>query len=203
MTLWREARVVFKQILNLTFKYQYKLTRYLFKYNKILKFKIFMSNEMSLINILIRSRFFFDWATTNLFLNAGLIFVNGVNSYKKTLQLYRGDFIQMIINLKYYIFYRWLLHWINKKKIKLRIKTKKKSAIIATEEDKTKTKLYPKWILSNKNIIDDMPKFLEIDFLTLSIFVIFEPFAWEDLNVYSTYTNRFNIINMYNWKYIT
>lgn len=203
MTFWREARSVFKEILNLNFKYQYKLTNYLSKYKKTLKFKIFISNEMTLLNILVRSRFFFDWTTTELFLKNNLIFVNGNNNYKLTSQIYSGDLIQMIVTHKYYILYRWFFHWISKKKTKLKIKTKKKLALILTDEDKTKTKTYPKWILSNRNIIDDSAKFLEIDFLTLSVVVLYEPISWEDLNIYSSQWSRLGITNMYNWKYIT
>lgn len=203
MTFWREARQVFKEILNLSFKYQYKLTRYIFKYNKILKFNLFLSTEMGLKNILVRSRFFFDWATADYFIKNGLIFINGFNCSNLNFQLFIGDLIQLLISLKYYILYRWFSHWINRKKLKLKIKTKKKLTFIMSEEDKIKTRTYPKWILSNRNITDDIAKYMEVDFLTLSIFIVYEPFKWEDLNIYSTLWTRFSVINMYNWKYIT
>lgn len=202
MTFWREARSILKEILNLQFKYQRKLTRYLNKFNKILKFTLFLNIEMSLKNILIRSRFFFDWSLCNFFFKNNLIFVNGCGCNNENFQLYAGDFIQMPVNVKYYVLHKWLTNSINKKKLKLKIKTKKKLAIIITEEDKTKSHTYPKWILSNKNITNDVAKFLEIDFFSLSIFIIYEPFSWQDLDVYSTNWTRFSVINMYNWKYI-
>jgi hypothetical protein len=33
--------------------------------------------------------------------------------------------------------------------------------------------------------------------------VLYEPFLWTDLNPYSLIDQRFGIINLYNWKYIT
>jgi hypothetical protein len=203
MRFWRESRSIFKEIMNLNCKYQYRLTKYFIKFKKILKFNIYLNNEMSLLNVLLRSRFFFDWQTTNFFLKNGFIFVNGVNYYNSQLQIYAGDFIQTFIHLKYYISYRWLAHWINKKKIKLKIRTKKKLIFSDSEEDKLRTKTYPRWILTNRNIIEDSAKYLEIDFYTMSIFVVYEPFLWTDLNIYSIMWTRFSIINMYNWKYIT
>jgi hypothetical protein len=61
----------------------------------------------------------------------------------------------------------------------------------------------PKWILHSKNIIDDVPNFLEIDYFTLSLFVLYEPFNWNDVNNYNLIEQKFSIINLYNWKYIT
>lgn len=203
MTFWREARTIFKEILNLNIKYQHRLTKYLIKFNKILKFNLYINTEMSFRNIIQRSRFFFDWNTSEFFLNKGVFFINGTSCYNKTTQLYAGDLIQMIIHAKYYIFYKWLSHWITKKKLKLKLKTKKKLTILTTDEDKTRTKVFPKWILFDRNLNDDCAKFLEIDFFTLSIFVVYEPFTWRDLNTYSTLWTRYSVINMYNWKYIT
>jgi len=157
---------------------------------------------MSLKNILVRSRFFFDWTTNNFFLKNGLIFINGYCCYNENLQLYAGDFLQMPVNVKYYVLYKWLAHNISKKKIKIKVKTKKKLAVIISDEDKIKSRTYPKWLLTNRNIVDDTAKFLEIDFFSLSIFIIYEPFSWYDLNPYSTNWTRYSVINMYSWKYI-
>ena len=157
---------------------------------------------MSLKNILVRSRFFFDWDTVDNFLRNGFIYVNGINTDRATLQLYAGDFIQTAVSLKYYILYRWFMHWIYKKKIKLRLKTKKKLIVSTSEEDKAKTKHFSLWILSYRNVYEDVPKYLEIDFFTMSVFVLYEPFVWQDLNTYSTVWTRFGVVNMYNWKYI-
>ena len=68
---------------------------------------------------------------------------------------------------------------------------------------KKKSYSFPKWITYSKNIIDDVSNFLETDYLTLSIFILYEPFIWSDLNTYNLIDQRFTVINLYNWKYIT
>jgi hypothetical protein len=203
MSLWREARAVFKEILNLNFKYQHRLTKLLLKFNKIIKFKLFILTEMTLRNIVTRSRFFFDWNTSEFFINQGLFFVNGCSCYNYSTQLYVGDLVQMLVHAKYYILYKWLSSWNIRKKLKLKIKTKKKLNISNSDEDKTKTKVFPTWVLFNRNLTDDSAKFLEIDFFTLSVFIIYEPLSWKDLNPYSAIWTRYSVANMYNWKYIT
>lgn len=61
----------------------------------------------------------------------------------------------------------------------------------------------PNWILNSKYDFQDVKSFLEIDFMTLSFFVIY------DYNYYYYYTPmdfklvNYNIYKMYNWKYLT
>ena len=68
---------------------------------------------------------------------------------------------------------------------------------------KTKSHVYPDWILYEQNVEDDVSKYLEIDFFSLSILIIYEPFFINDLNLHNLYHVKHNVINMYNWKYIT
>ena len=74
--------------------------------------------------------------------------------------------------------------------------------IASNFEEKKKSHTLPKSITYNQNIIDDVSKYLEVDYFTLSIFIIYEPFLWSDLNIYNIINNKFSIINIYNWKYI-
>jgi hypothetical protein len=203
MTTWREARSVLKTSLFLKIKYQYKLTNYLSKYKKFINFKTFLFMEMRLINILIKSRLFNNFNISNFFLKNNLIFLNGYLCNNANMQIFCGDFIQLIINLKYYILYRWFLNLSLKKKNKLKNVLKKKHTNFNQLDDKKKSYSLPKWVLHSKNIIDDVPSFLEIDYFTLSLFVLYEPFNWNDLNSYNLIEQKFSIINLYNWKYIT
>ena len=104
--MWRDARKILKTSLSLKFKYQYKLTNYLSKYKKFIKFKTFLFSEMRLFNILIKSRLFNDHSLVKSFLNANLVFLNGFSCINPNMQIFSGDFIQLIVNLKYYILFR-------------------------------------------------------------------------------------------------
>jgi hypothetical protein len=203
MTLWRDAREVLKLSLNLSIKYQTKLTKYLLKYNNFVKFKTFLIKEMSLLNILNKSRFFTDQSVCKLFLKNNLIYVNGLISSNENFQLFIGDLIQLIINIKYYILYKWILNLSLKKKIRLKNVARKKLNANIDFEEKKRSNSLPKWILYSKNIIDDCSNFIEVDYFTLSVVILYEPFLWSEFNTYNLIDQRFGIINLFNWKYIT
>ena len=203
MSLWRDVRNILKTSLSLNFRYQYKLTNYLARYKKFINFKTFLFLEMRLINILIKSRLFNDLNLALIFINYNLIFVNGIFCNNQNLQIFVGDFIQVVINLKYYILTRWFLNLNLKKKNKLKSVFKKKNSSSSYSDEKKKSYNMPQWILSNKNLFDDCVNYLEVDFFTLSTFVVYEPFLWSDINPYNLLEQKFSIINLYNWKYIT
>jgi hypothetical protein len=119
------------------------------------------------------------------------------------LQTYPNDLIQFFVHIKYYIIYKWLLNWNIKKKIKLKVRNKLPKSLNFTLEDKSRKTKLSNWILTNKYLMTDTSKFLEIDYLTLSILILYDPFLFTDFNIYSFFDNKYNIINLYNWKYIT
>lgn len=203
MNLWRSARTVLQKIFNTKFRYQHKLTKYVAKLTKFIKFKIFLFNEMRLNNIILKSRIIPDKAYTDFFIKKGLVYLNGSNCYNPDYVLHVGDFLQLIVHVKYYIVFKWFLNWSLKKKIKLKLKTKKKNSPARFNDEKTKSFLLPDWILANKNITDDISKFLEVDYFTLSIIILYEPFLLSEFNIHSLIASKHNIINLYNWKYIT
>ena len=72
---------------------------------------------MTLNNILIRSRVFTENSLINSLIINNLIYINGCLTNNNTQQLFVGDFIQLVLNLKYYIIFKWLLNFSIKKKI--------------------------------------------------------------------------------------
>ncbi len=203
MIMWRNARQVLKQSIGVNFRYQHRLTRYLSKFKKFINFKFFVNIEMQLINIIIRSRLVPDVLTGETIINNGIVYVNGYNCCNHFFQLYSGDFVQLIVNIKYYIIHRWMLNWVNKRRLRLRSKARSKFVNYNQSEEKKRSYLLPDWVLFSKYTNSDVSKFLEVDYLTLSIFVLYEPFLWNDINPYTVLGTRFGIINLYNWKYIT
>lgn len=203
MTMWRSARETLKKLLELKFKYQSKLTKYLIKFKKSTRVSSALILEMRLSNILFKSKILPDTNYIDLFLKNNLIYINGVVCSNPNFHLFVGDFIQLVINSKYYILHRWMLHWAIQKKTRLRLKSKRKMTSISLSDDKQQSNLMPDWILRNKNLITDCSKFLEVDYFTLSISILYEPFNLLDVNPYNFINVRYGIINLYNWKYIT
>jgi hypothetical protein len=48
-----------------------------------------------------------------LLVQSNTVFVNGVGANNPNLKLFVGDFIQLIVTLRYYIVFRWLVNWNN------------------------------------------------------------------------------------------
>lgn len=200
--IWREARTVLKSTLNVNFRYQHRLTKYLLKFRKIVNFKLALVGDMSFLSLLLKTKFFPDFTTSLFFFKSGLVFLNYAACTNENLQIFSGDFIQLAITNKYYLVYKNVIGVVLKKKKKLDIISKKKNFVPSNPEEKKRTNNYPKWVLQNKNLLEDIPKFLEVDFYTLSCFVLYEPFLWSDINPTNLPDTKFGIINVYNWKYI-
>jgi ribosomal protein S4 len=203
MNIWRDARKNILSSLNLSYKYQKKLTTYLSKFHKLVKFKLFLFFELRLLNVLVKSRFLSDLEFSSYLIKNKNIFVNGIICLNPMLQLFVNDFVQMYINIKFYIIFKWIKSWTLKKKIKLKKRTIKKVTFSRSNEEKTKSFTLPNWILSNKNIIEDVSNFIEVDYATLSFFILYEPISWNNFSYYNIIDKKYNIMNLYNWKYIT
>lgn len=75
--------------------------------------------ELTLLNLLFNSHFVTDIQLSKLLINSNVVFVNGILSNNDNLSLFKGDFIQIIVSLKYYIIYRWMLNWNKYKRTRL------------------------------------------------------------------------------------
>lgn len=200
--IWREAREVLKSNLKVAFRYQHKLTKFVLKFRKIVKHKLLIVGNSNFLSLVIKAKFFPDYETTLFFFKSDYVYLNLSPCANKDLQIFVGDFVQLIVTNKYYIFYKMLINNVLKKKYKFDNILKKKSFIPDNQDEKQRTNNYPKWILQNKNALDDIPKFLEVDFYTLSCIVLYEPFLWGDFDPTEVLETKFSVINMYNWKYI-
>lgn len=202
---WRESRAALQILLQVKFQYQHRLTKFIFNYKNASLAKYLPLFEMRLFNILTRSRIIIDHNFASICISQKLVFVNGVVCDNPYFQVFAGDFIQLIVSLKYYIAFRWLLN--NTLKIKKKIKhlswKVRQRKKIYKQLDKEKNHDLPLSVLSHKHLFLDVAKFLEVDFFTLSIFVLYDPFLWNDLHYSNVAAKRFGSLNMYNWKYIT
>ena len=201
--IWRLARLELKNSLNLNYRYQHRLTRYLMRFKRCFNPSYSLANDMKLVNILIRSRLFPDNVFTNLYLSNGSIYLNGSICYDANQVITTYDFIQLVVSYKYYILYRWFLNWSIKQKTLLRKKAKAKLRRYNFEDRRQRTNLLPNWIKKFKESFSDVPRYTEVDYMTLSVFVLYEPSRWGDLSVYNFIGLNRNVLYMYNWKYIT
>ena len=197
--IWRRARAGIKEYFEVRFRYQRRLTRFLPHFYSASHIVLHKARELQLGSLLLASLFAPDMKTAVEFLDSGLIYLNGVVVSNEKIFLVKHDLLQMLVSFKYYILFKWLTNWERTKSTHLnrlayvsRLKTKR-----------TFRKRLPNWVVRRVSYGYDIPKYLEVDYLTLSAFILYEPFLSSDFNHLFQKFSRGNIYKNYNWKYIT
>jgi len=197
--IWRRARAGIKEYFEVRFRYQRRLTRFLPHFYSASHVALHKARELQLGSLLLASLFAPDMKTAVEFLDSGLIYLNGIVVSNEKIFLVKHDLLQILISFKYYILFKWLTNWERTKSTHLnrlayvsRLKTKR-----------TFRKRLPNWVVRRVSYGYDIPKYLEVDYLTLSTFILYEPFLSNDFNHLFQKFSRGNIYKNYNWKYIT
>jgi len=117
-------------------------------------------------------------------------------------RIFVGDIVQVVISLNYYIIYRWLTNWYFQHTLKLTKYIQYRSNKSRYDLSKQKSSKYPDWLFRSIGRHSDIPKYLEVDFFTLSSFMIYDPIQSLDQSFVTLLENRERIYDMYNWKFI-
>lgn len=104
--LWREARKAINFVLGMQVRYQSKLTKKLMRLRKVGNLDSMKLLEFNLIQILISSRFLFDQNSANELISSGLVSINGHLTQNKCAKVFQGDFLQIIVTLRYYVVHK-------------------------------------------------------------------------------------------------
>jgi len=156
--------------------------------------------EFSIKNILLRSQLFFNEKDIDFFLENSYIRVNNKTISNCFFNLKVYDRISINFDKFYFLYYRKVINNINHYLTKLgnyhQLQEQKKY-----DYDKQQKTTFPKWVSHITYFKEDIPNFIEIDFLTLSMVILYKPVFYE-LNA-----NNMKFINyfqrrLYNWKYI-
>lgn len=203
--LWRRFRLALAESLNIRYTYQQQLTKYLIKFSRKISQRSYTVKENSLRNVMLYSRLVPDLATLKLMLNNSIIFLNHKLIRDWDMFIYKNDFIQFEVTIWFYIFSKWVLLWVRSRNSRFKRLVYRKSLAgryRVMKQRKQKSRYTPKWIfLVDFDFIDVKP-FLEVDYMTLSFFVIydFRFFLFYRPEVFTE--NKLNIYRLYNWKYI-
>ena len=204
--LWRRARTALKESLQVKFIYQQKLSRYIVRFFRQTNYYTFSRSEMELQKTIIYSRLLPDVPTVTTFLNQSLVYLNGkLITNAKTIVL-QNDVIQFIISQWYYIAFRWVANWTLKRNKKFKRLVYKKglaSRHKVMKLKKQKSYYTPHWIYLARYDLSDVKSYLEVDYLTLSTFIIYNPYLLHYFAPDETPDWRATIYRLYNWKYIT
>lgn len=201
--IWRLARASAREILGFTSRYQYRLTpklqRHYFQARQGDQSRLSLTVEFALLT----SHLIPDHWSLKELLSSCSVYLNGICCTNRRLRLFCGDFVQMLINLKYYIALRWLDSWSVQKKTKVsKIFYRKLKPSPTNKSIKTVRKL-PHWFFDLQYTHTDIPKYFEVDYFTLSVFLLHDQISFE--RWLPSRARQLNplVINMYNWKYIT
>jgi len=206
-----------KEIDYVNFDYRYKINKYVnsnrnillsfFKYNlkrqfkknkfisKLVKlpFNFFLKNfEFNLVNILLRSSFFFNNRDIFFFLNNNFFYVNGFNIKNINYVFNTNDIFMLSFNKYYFFYYKQTINNIyNNNNISNYIFKKNKNNNLNKN---------PLWLFNTFFVKEDVPNYMEVDFLTLSLKLIYKPFFFNEYNFMLFKLLNFYQKRLYNWK---
>lgn len=193
-------RKILCQFFNFKLKKQNRITP---RISNFIKFKIKNSIkffELTILNILLLSKFVFNARQAYMFIQNGLVYLNGSLVFKPDLKTRLGDNVQLILSIPYLNYYadyfNLLTHFSQKYHNKF---LKNVDSPLDKKLKKYKSKLTTDLISFRRGV----PIYLEVDFLTFSAYIVYTPFNFyyisnKSLNLYNFYLNR-----LYNWKFLT
>jgi len=163
-------------------------------YDFILYFEFFLTN------ICLRSQFFFNENDVRFFIKNKYILVNNSFISNNIISLKINDVVNLVFDKYYFFYYRNVINDINLTLIKLsnyNYLTDQKRR----DFNKQPKKHSPKWVSNLIYFREDIPNYLEVDFLSMSLIILYKPLFYElDFSKvkFLSYFQR----HLYNWKFI-
>ena len=200
--IWRNARRSVQEIVNVYAKYQYRLTPRIQKLYFATR-RMTSPNYLTLEYSLMVTQFSFDKWFTKDFLVSNLVFLNGIVCSNPRTVLFTGDLVQLLVNFKFYVTRRWIQNWSTLRRNRATKIFFRKNKPLGFDRNIFSVRTLPEWFFDLRFASSDIPKCFELDFFTLSFFVLYNRLGTETLM--SSRATRYptRILNMYNWKYIT
>jgi hypothetical protein len=184
---------------------QKKITKLIYK-NKIYKNNLKnISYEYTLLNILLRSRLFFFIKDTLKFIKNNFVFVNGIIVSDFNYFLNSGDCVQLIITNNYYKYIHFSRKLLKKKLAIYKFNTWrffKQKFFKKKQHLKIKKKKMPKFLHLFFLFKLNIPKIIEVDYMTLTLFLLKKENLFNQSSYYLNKPFSFKLFSMYNFKKI-
>jgi hypothetical protein len=117
-----------------------------------------------------------------------------------------GDLIQVTLSRWLSVYFRWLVVWANQNKAKFKKLVFRKglaSSYKLMKQRKQRSRHVPLWVYNSRFDMSDIKPNYEVDFFTMSSFVLYEPLLIDYYTPDDLPDQRHYIYRLYNWKYIT
>lgn len=203
--MWRYERNVFKETFKLTHRYQYRLTPKIQLMYYPTRYVITKSSkfQLKLSYALVLSRLSSDQWTSDFLIDNKYVYLNGNLVTNGFTMIFPNDFLQLIISLRFYVLHRWL-HMLAFQRFNNWLRRYYKTYRIKKQLFKDFTfRSLPDSVLNLQNSFHDVPKIMEVDYFTLSSFVLYSSKEYNLTHPLPINVFRLYVINMYNWKYLT
>lgn len=183
---------------------QTKITSHISRNNKLMK--IHNNNyELSVLNVLLRSHFCLSFRDALILIKKGFVYINGlvVTQYNATLLI--NDFLQLKLSIPMYKYIKFSKKFLKKKLATFRLNSWKffKQKLIRQQQQlKPRKRKTPKYLYLFFLFKLNTPKYLEIDYFSLSIFLL-KPYNNDFCITY--FINKFfsyRLFSLYNFKKI-
>ena len=183
------------------FKTSKKLTNNINKYSKLFLNIILFNVEYGLKYILINTDLVKSFNDINKFVKLSYLYLNRKLVTSNDIILFQGDIIEFNINYKFYNYIFKFKNFNNKYIYKLRtklwFKIKNYNKIKVNYNDsKISNVLLKNNLLFKKTI----PSYLEIDYLTLSIIILYKTLNYKEYNYTIKKLLVIYMFKLYNWK---
>lgn len=183
------------------FLYQKKVSRYVLKFYRFKVLEAVQNYEFNIILFLVRSWFALTPKIAENLINAGVVYINGVRITSKSITLFGGDILQLVVQRSYFLFHRWSSIFYRLRLSKFRYFANFWRLRGMRPYPKDTSRRIPHWIIYYKIIIEEVPFYIELDFTSLSALLLK---AYVNNPAYYHYFSLretpFAAIRMYNWK---
>jgi len=185
-------------------KYQHRLTSYVLHYYKFKVLELVNLSEFALESLLLRSKLISTQILARFFIKKNYIFVNGLLVSKPQFVVSKGDVIQLLLQIKVLLFLRWNALLAFQKTKKFYYYLKKWRARSFRPYPKTPSRRIPSWIRKCFLYREPIPLFMEVDFLTMSVIVLYN-WTTDFFNYHylSFNMNSWATVRPINWKSLT
>lgn len=157
--------------------------------------------ELNIVNVLLRSHFIYLYTDAVRCVQAELVTVNGYIVSDINYSCKEFDRVAFIISKPYFSYFREAFSSSISKEYRATYYyyTNSQLSLKKFKTPKTRNPKWPRKIIWERT---DIPKYLEVDFLTMTSVIVYEPYRSPDFFIYFNKYHNLPTRRMFNWKYL-
>lgn len=198
--LFKNNRVVLKSFYNLKYYRNFSLSKNIKQISRFNKLDMILTMEYSLVNILMKTDIFISLKDCMWFLKNSFISINSKIIKSEKFLVKPFDIVNVSHNFYYFNFYKESFNNSLNNLYKINLKLWKINRNRLKEGEFKES--YPLWMDNYLFYKKDIPVNLEIDYISMSIIVLYYDLKNSNLNYLNLKFVNIYLNRLYNWKYI-